>query len=278
MTTNTTGMAVCPPLVNTECDGQMTIARESGNSSQASASGSGSRPPTVAHEVTRDGHLDYLFVEMKAQLITKLRCKNIYVILVNQLKHKTSPFRSNYSDLYQLNDEYWKALFTISFKLTNSTKLRAFHWRTTHGLLYGNKQLSRFGIKDDSNCNFCTTPLQTWQHVMTECSTIHTVWRVLEVEFGDIFNDGITNLGKELGALDEEDDMSLQKNLLLLIARQYIYKCNLEDETPTAAGLLAKIRFFERIEYDIASRKNAVELHFAKWEEILHCLSIGSPN
>jgi len=169
-------------------------------------------------------------------------------------------------------------MYTIPFKLTNFTKLRAFHFRTTHGLLYGNKQLHRFGIKEDSNCNFCTTPLQTWQHIMTECSTTNTVWRVLEVEFADIFNARITNLEKEIGFMEDDDDMSLQKNLLLLIARHYIYKCNLEDKIPTKTGLLAKIRFYERIEYDIANRKSSVEMHFAKWEEILQCLSIGSPN
>ena len=143
--------------------------------------------------------------------------------------------------------------------------------------MYGNKQLHRFGIKENSNCYFCTTPLQTWQHIMTECSSINTFWSMVEAEFNDIFIDRITDVEKELGTLGE-DDLNLQKNLLLLIIKQYIYTCNLDEVMPTMAGLMAKIRFYERIEYDIASRKNAVEMHFAKWEEILFCLSIGIPN
>jgi len=31
----------------------------------------------------------------------------------------------------------------------------------------------------------------------------------------------------------------------------------------------------ERIEYEIASKKDEVENHFLKWEEILYSLSIG---
>ena len=71
--------------------------------------------------------------------------------------------------------------------------------------------------------------------------------------------------------------MFVQKNLILLIVRQYIYKCHLDEIDPTIPGLLAKIRFYERVEYDVASRRNLVEVHFSKWEEILYCLSIGTP-
>jgi len=52
------------------------------------------------------------------------------------------------------------------------TKLRSFHVRLTRGLLYGNKHLNKFGYKEDRNCQLCTTPLQTFQHLMIECPII----------------------------------------------------------------------------------------------------------
>jgi len=100
---------------------------------------------------------------------------------------------------------------------------------------------------------------------------------MVEAEFSSIFNDRITDVEKELCAFDN-DDTHTQKNLILLIVKQYIYKCNLDEVSPTWAGLIAKIRLLERVEYDIGCRKNSVESHFAKWEEILFCLSIGTPD
>ena len=290
---NTTGLVVGHPLVveqnlNSNGQGQFTnVVRNAVGRPHSPTNGAGSRPesattvadgnPVVVPGDTHNGQLFYLFNELKATPINKLKCKNIYTILLKQLKHKTPPFRSRVTDQYQLNDDNWKVIFTIPHTLTVSTKLRAFHWRLTHGLLYGNKQLHKFGIKDDSNCNLCTTPLQSWQHLMTECSTTRTFWDMIEAEFANIFDARITNLEKEIGSINEDDDMYIQKNLLLLIVRQYIYHCNLDDISPTIVGLISKVRFYERIEYDIASRKDSIDKHFAKWEEILHCLSIGTP-
>ena len=221
--------------------------------------------------------MEFLFHDSKAIPIKKIKCNNIYKILVNKIKHKTQPFRTRNTDQYQITNENWESIYTLGFQLTICTKLRAFYWKLNHGLIYGNKQLHRFGIKENSNCHFCTTPLQTWQHIMIECSAIQTIWCMVEAEFSSIFNDRITDVEKELCAFDN-DDTHTQKNLILLIVKQYIYKCNLDEVSPTWAGLIAKIRLLERVEYDIGCRKNSVESHFAKWEEILFCLSIGTPD
>jgi len=87
----------------------------------------------------------------------------------------------------------------------------------------------------------------------------------------------LTNTEKELGCLDENDEHFTDKNLLLLITRQYLYQCNIDETTPSYTGLTCKLRFYERIEYDIASRKNSVDNHFSKWENILNSLSYGIP-
>ena len=112
---------------------------------------------------------------------------------------------------------------------------------------------------------------------MIECPAITQIWKKIELEFSNIIAAPLLNVEKELGILEEEEEYFYDKNLLLLIARRYIYQCNLDETIPTYAGLICNIRFYERIEYQISAQNDSVEKHFLKWEEILYCLSIGNP-
>ena len=218
-----------------------------------------------------------IFIEDKPINICKVRCRDIYKLLLKNIKHEMQPFRSRITPTYNLTDSNWTALYSTPFLLTTSTKLRSFHIRLTHGLLYGNKHLNKFGYKEDSNCQLCTTPLQTFQHLMIECPIILQLWKKVEDGFANVFEAPLSNLEKELGCVDENDECYIAKNLLLLIIRKYIYHCNLDEITPTFAGLISKVRYYERIEYDISARNDSVERHFSKWEDILNSLSIGIP-
>ena len=223
-------------------------------------------------------HRDLIFINDKPTPISKLRCKDIYILLLDNIKHDMQPFRSRVTPIYNINDEHWSTLYSTPFLLTTNTKLRSFHLRLTHGLLYGNKHLKIFGYREDSNCQLCTTPLQTFQHLLIDCPVILQLWNKIEQEFPNIFDEPLTNREKELGYLDKDEDLFIIKNLLLLIVRFHIYKCNLDKIEPTYAGLISKLRYYERIEHDIATRKDKVENHFLKWEEILNSLSLGVPN
>jgi len=220
---------------------------------------------------------DIIFINDKPLNICKIKCKDIYNILLGGVKHEMQPFRRKITPLYNITDSNWSTLYSIPFQITTNTKLRSFHIRLTHGLLYGNKHLNLFGIKENSNCQLCTEPLQTFQHLMIDCPAITQLWKKIEREFSNIIVAPLLNVEKELGILEEEEEYFYDKNLLLLIARRYIYQCNLDETIPTYAGLICNIRFYERIEYQISTQNDSVEKHFLKWEEILYCLSIGNP-
>ena len=220
---------------------------------------------------------DLIYIDDKPIPIRKIKCKDIYKVLLSNLKHDMQPFRSRVTPTYNLDDNQWTTLYTTPFQLTTNTKLRSFHFRLTHGLLYGNKQLNIFGYKDESNCQLCTTPLQTFQHLLIDCPAILELWNRIEKEFSNIIDEPLTNKEKELGYLEEDEELFIVRNLLLLIVRFYIYKCNLDNIEPTYTGLIIKLRYYEKIEHDIATRNDTVENHFLKWEEILNSLSLGTP-
>ena len=97
---------------------------------------------------------------------------------------------------------------------------------------------------------------------MIECEAIADLWRRIEREFSNIFEEPLSNTEKELGCVEKEDEYFISKNLLLLIVRRYIYQCNIDGTNPTYAGVISYLRMHERIEYEIASRSDSVEKHF----------------
>jgi len=113
---------------------------------------------------------------------------------------------------------------------------------------------------------------------MIECPAIAEFWKTIEREFPNIFDTAITDLDKELGnTRDEEEDTFIDKHLLMMIARKYIYQCNIDETEPTFTGLACQLRYYERVEYEIAVKHDGVDNHFAKWEEIRSSLSLGIP-
>jgi len=217
-----------------------------------------------------------LFIEDKSLKIAKVKCNQIYKLLINGSKSsKEQPFRTRTSECYGIGDDEWSHLYTLQFNLSNSTQLRAFHWKVTHGLVYGNKQLYKFGYRDYSNCHLCTTPLQTFSHLLLDCPSIHPIWNRLTKEFSGIFDKPLTNLEKELGVVDSDDDNANSKNLILIITRFYFHSCNVSESTPSYAELLSKILFIEKLERNSAFNHCTLDKHQAKWEDILNCLSIS---
>jgi len=102
------------------------------------------------------------------------------------------------------------------------------------------------------------------------------LWSRIETEFPNIFSEPLLSSDKELGCMDRDDEYFIEKNLLLLIVRRYVYQCNLDETNPTYAGAISYLRMYERTEYFVAARNDEVEKHFIKWKEILNSLSIGT--
>ena len=66
------------------------------------------------------------------------------------------------------------------YKITNSTKVRAFHYRILTNSLTTNKTLKRFRIIDSDLCYYCEKEVETSMHLLRECDKIQELWHWLE--------------------------------------------------------------------------------------------------
>ena len=82
-------------------------------------------------------------------------------------------------DLYMeenLNEDEWKIIFTLPFKITLETRLRAFQYKIIHRTLPLNKWLYKCNLQNTPNCTFCLIHLETIEHLMWECNISRNIW------------------------------------------------------------------------------------------------------
>ena len=62
------------------------------------------------------------------------------------------------------------------YKLTNITKYRSFQYRLLQRGLVTNIQLSKWGLKDNDKCSFCTQEPETLSHLFCTCEKVKDLW------------------------------------------------------------------------------------------------------
>jgi hypothetical protein len=139
----------------------------------------------------------------------------------------------------------WKLIFSHCFKTTADVQLRWFQTRLLHRLLPTQRYLFLQKIVDSPTCNFCNQEEQTIPHMLHDCVVIQKFWTDLENMLKDkcqhCYNMGFS---KELILFGVRLNTRTDKvmDLLLLLAKFYIYKCKLQDVYPNLQAFVAVLK------------------------------------
>jgi hypothetical protein len=183
--------------------------------------------------------------------------KSLYGLFMDALVPPPHKFRNNISFKYALD---WKLV--NNRKMFVHSRIEAFNRKSQNGKLYGNKDLTRFGVKDDPACR-CGKAQQTSEHVMLECSLYENPFTRFEKEFGVTISEcerlvGVdTTIARPLGILKR-----------LNIMRKYVYDINCGDKIGVWDGIREQ---WDRIyveEYAIGSKKERELSDIQSWEVI----------
>ena len=95
------------------------------------------------------------FLQLTRQLvIDRMSSKQIYVILIKQLKRKPKS-EQTIQTLIENNDINWEKSYSLGSEITVDTFGRSFCFKLTHNILYLNKILAQMGKHDTPLCSFC---------------------------------------------------------------------------------------------------------------------------
>jgi hypothetical protein len=195
----------------------------------------------------------------------------VYWLYVDHLIPKNNPFREKRETDYEgIDYRSWAKMDTDLLRTTNYTKQKSFLWRSTHGLLYANRDFHRFKIKDSEQCNWCTEPKQTVKHVYTECDKVSTLFANLHrhLQMQDTSGNGaiapFTEAERYMGA-DGVTERKMVETKCLNIMRKYIYDCNHRDEKLNWESYVSYKEKIYCYEYAIADKNNKLACHLMAW-------------
>ena len=167
----------------------------------------------------------------------------------------------------------WLVHFCQIYVHTTVIKLRNFQYRLLHNKIFCRDILKHWGKVDSNMCNLCGREKQSILHLMYYCTEVQAIWnrvrakcrlKKIPVEFSPqnvIFN-------------TIHDKTNHIVNTIVLIIKQYVYRCICMDRKVEYAQVLYKIQLYYRIEHENASFLTSYKKIEAKWSPVLQIFDL----
>ena len=125
-----------------------------------------------------------------------------------------------------------------------------------------NKFLYKIHYVNSNLCTFCKNEVETVDHLFFDCS--------ITKNFVNAFFDCLKNVYQDLDFKKADFFLGIPGggvllNLLLVIAKNFIFKCKLEEKLPQIVGLKNKIKNVYTLEHFVAKKNHREEFFLALW-------------
>ena len=149
----------------------------------------------------------------------------------------------------------WSKIFLLPKQATKDTKLRWFQYRLLHRILPSNKYLMKIGVKNNDNCDLCNQNTEDIEHLFWHCEKVQSFWsEVMGWIHSKCIHTHCLNLDLQLVLFGYKNNTRTDKgfDLLLLLAKFYIYKCKLKKNKLSLTHFQNEARHRYKIEKCIA--------------------------
>ena len=120
----------------------------------------------------------------------------------------------------------WASYFDITKRACKDPYLRNFQYKFLHRIVPTNSFLYKIHIKDSKLCTFCKNQDETIGHLFYECPITSGFWNQFFDCLKTYYDNIVLDKKSILLGFPEE---SLLFNLLVIIAKNYIFKCKLNE-------------------------------------------------
>ena len=202
----------------------------------------------------------------------KKGCQRIYRILTNNNSIPIAQRKWN-TELDTQQNLNWNDVYILPYKLTKDTKLRWFQYRLIHRIISTNTFLSLIGVRDNNTCSFCNNFPETLIHLFWDCQIIKDFWRNLEEwlksECVHICNIQLTKNDIFL-QIQEKQRTDNILNLIVLLAKVYIYKAKFNNIPLTIQNFKKSLLFYYNAEKFIAYTNCKWDTFNKRWQFYKH--------
>ena len=160
-----------------------------------------------------------------------------------------------------------KKIYKWPFSVTNNTKLIMFQFKINHNIIYTRDKLKRANIIPDDLCYLCKSEQHTIQHMFLKCSHVALFWNEFFDWWSQVTSENIklpdsTILYGPTTSLKHHQPLSLA----LLVAKYFIYKCNLNEQSLLFSLFKTELRENITTERYIAIKNKTAKLFNEKWK------------
>ena len=152
-----------------------------------------------------------------------------------------------------------------------TTYTRSFQYKLLNNILYTNKDLYRFKIRESPRYSFCFTHLETVEHIFVTCPESKNLYfRIVHW----LNNFGICLPEQKYCNIILGVDEPPPVNHILSLHKIPIYKARESGLIPTLQHFKNVVEDTKFIEYKIALKQGKLEIHYNKWEKLLQCITM----
>lgn len=200
-------------------------------------------------------------------LLNNKKIKFVYRNMINEIVHTPLEKFVQWENVLCQEIADWSFYFVVLRKCCKVTYLMNFQYKFLHRIIPTNKFLFKVHLKDTKYCTFCKTEVETIEHLFYDCSVTHQFWVLFESYLKNFYVDFELN---KMEILLGSNSYSLFLNLLILIARNYIYKCKLKEKSPNIIELKRIIKQYQQVEEYVALKNNKILFFERYWAPLNH--------
>ena len=158
-----------------------------------------------------------------------------------------------------------KKIYRLCFKLLKRNDLIWFQYRILQRILGTKAYLFKINKSQDSYCNFCEASIETLSHLFVSCPVVSEFWQslTLHLQLPGIF---LTPEPSSIlfGLIETEFDF-FPKNIVILVAKKYIWMCSREHKSLTLHGFKKFLKNIYTEENYIAKITNQLSKFEKSW-------------
>ena len=137
----------------------------------------------------------------------------------------------------------WKEIYSLAFNVTLDTNLRVFQYKLLNRIIFTNGKLLIFKLVDSLSCTYCKIDEESLEHLLFFRKITEFFWKEV-LSWLAILNNKIVDfslIDVLFGKFDIDEDF-IVINLILLLAKFYIYRSKLDNTKPSLEVFKAKLK------------------------------------